>query len=99
MTSQKQNVQTDGSIPATRDKNSVKFRGGLKFISSLLLPFALGIFTVGVTFQQQSAVKQQRDDDREAAEQQRINDRNASQQQRYQEKQAELQLRLLKLRF
>ncbi|CAF1533281.1 unnamed protein product [Rotaria magnacalcarata] len=87
MTSQKQNVQTDGSILATRDKKSLKFRGGLKFISSLLLPLALGVFTVVITFQQQSATKQQRDDDREAAEQQRINDRNASQQQRDQEKQ------------
>ncbi|CAM4976654.1 unnamed protein product [Rotaria socialis] len=87
MISQKKNVQTDGSILATRDKKRGKFRGSLKFVSSLLLPIALGVFTVVITFQQQSAAKQQRDDDREAAEQQRINDRNASQQQRDQEKQ------------
>ncbi|CAF3357720.1 unnamed protein product [Rotaria socialis] len=87
MISQKKNVQTDGSILATRDKKRGKFRGSLKFVSSLLLPLALGVFTVVITFQQQSAAKQQRDDDREAAEQQRINDRNASQQQRDQEKQ------------
>ncbi|CAF4880910.1 unnamed protein product [Rotaria socialis] len=69
MTSQKQNVQTDGSILATREKKRVKFSGSLKFVSSLLLPLTLGVFTVVITFQQQSAAKQQRDGDREAAKQ------------------------------
>ncbi|CAF4364045.1 unnamed protein product [Rotaria socialis] len=69
MTSQKKNVQTDGSILATREKKRVKFSGSLKFVSSLLLPLTLGVFTVVITFQQQSAAKQQRDGDREAAKQ------------------------------
>ncbi|CAF4926956.1 unnamed protein product [Rotaria socialis] len=69
MTSQKQNVQTDGSILATREKKRVKFSGSLKFVSSLLLPLTLGVFTVVLTFQPQSAAKQQRDGDREAAKQ------------------------------
>ncbi|CAF1176782.1 unnamed protein product [Rotaria magnacalcarata] len=82
MASPEQIIRTDGSVIGTRDQKSVNFRGGLKFISSLLLPLALGVFTIVITFQQQSAAKQQRDDDRNAAEQQRINDRNAAEQQR-----------------
>ncbi|CAF3236743.1 unnamed protein product [Rotaria socialis] len=64
-------IQMDGSAIETRDQKSVKFRGGLRFISSLLLPLTLGIFTIVITFQQQTAAKQQRNDDREAAQQQR----------------------------
>ncbi|CAF4029351.1 unnamed protein product [Rotaria magnacalcarata] len=71
MASPEQIIQMDGSGTETRAKKSVKFRGGLKFISSLLLPLALGVFTIVITFQQQSAAKQQRDDDREASKQQR----------------------------
>ncbi|CAF3502140.1 unnamed protein product [Rotaria socialis] len=86
MTSQKQNVQTDGSTLATRDKKRVKFRGSLKFVSSLLLPLTLGVFTVVITFQQQSAAKQQRDNDRNAAKQLRDQEKQDAELLRKQEK-------------
>ncbi|CAF4619653.1 unnamed protein product, partial [Rotaria magnacalcarata] len=94
MASPEQIIRTDGSVIGTRDQKSVNFRGGLKFISSLLLPLALGVFTIVITFQQQSAAKQQRDDDRNAAEQQRINDRNAAEQQRINDRNAAEQQRI-----
>lgn len=57
----------------------------LKFISSLLLPLMLGIFTVVITIHQQNAVKMQRAEDQNTARQQRelerelANDRYQSQ--------------------
>ncbi|CAF4386856.1 unnamed protein product, partial [Rotaria magnacalcarata] len=71
MAAPEQIIQMDESVIETRGQKSVKFRGGLRFISSLLLPLTLGIFTIVITFQQQSAAKQQRIDDREASQQQR----------------------------
>lgn len=65
--------------------NIFKGKWVLKLMSSLLLPLALGIFTVVITFHQQSAAKQQRAEDREAARLQREEDRNASILQRQQD--------------
>ncbi|CAM4982618.1 unnamed protein product [Rotaria socialis] len=56
-------------------------------MSSLLLPLSLGVFTIVITFQQQSAAQRQRIEDRDAAELQRAEDRNASRLQREQDKQ------------
>ncbi|CAF1668372.1 unnamed protein product [Didymodactylos carnosus] len=35
----------------------IKLQDGLKFMSSLLLPLVLGVFTVVITFEQQKAAK------------------------------------------
>ena len=48
----------------------------LQLLSSLLLPLMLGIFTVVITFHQQKAAQQQRQEDRQAAEQLRDLERN-----------------------
>lgn len=48
----------------------------LKFISSLLLPLALGVFTLVITLQQQQIAKQQREEDRIAADRHRELERN-----------------------
>ncbi|CAF3648053.1 unnamed protein product, partial [Rotaria socialis] len=91
MTSPKENIRTDGPILANRAKKSAKRRGCLEFMSSLLLPLSLGVFTIVITFQQQSAAQQQRIEDRDAADLQRAEDRNASRLQREQnKKEAEL---------
>ncbi|CAF0939208.1 unnamed protein product [Adineta steineri] len=71
-------TQTDRSSRVTRHFNSLKTADVLKFLSSLLLPLALGIFTVVITFQQQQAAKQQRDEDRMASDKQRDQERNLS---------------------
>ncbi|CAF1923010.1 unnamed protein product [Rotaria magnacalcarata] len=82
MASQEQCVQTHGALRRARQPHDLKLRVGLQFISSLLLPLTLDVFTVVITFQQQSAAKQQRDEDRMAAELQRAEDQNASLMQR-----------------
>ncbi|CAF1027869.1 unnamed protein product [Adineta steineri] len=74
-------TQTDRSSRVTRHFNSLKTADVLKFLSSLLLPLALGIFTVVITFQQQQAAKQQRDEDRMASDKQRDQDKNLSDEQ------------------
>ncbi|CAF0923507.1 unnamed protein product [Adineta steineri] len=71
-------TQTDRSSRVARHFNSLKTADVLKFLSSLLLPLALGIFTVVITFQQQQAAKQQRDEDRMASDKQRDQDKNLS---------------------
>ncbi|CAF2086561.1 unnamed protein product, partial [Rotaria magnacalcarata] len=88
MASQEQCVQTHGALRRARKPHDLKLRVGLQFISSLLLPLTLGVFTVVITFQQQSAAKQQRDEDRMAAELQRAEDRNASLMQRREDQDA-----------
>ena len=60
----------------------LKINDCLQLVSSLLLPLALGVFTMVITFQQQKAAQQQRDEDRYAAHLQRERDQNASDLQR-----------------
>ncbi|CAF4411907.1 unnamed protein product [Rotaria sp. Silwood2] len=57
----------------------------LRLISSLLLPLALGIFTVVITFHQQNVATKQRLEDRALAERQREQDLNISREQRLQD--------------
>ncbi|CAF3793996.1 unnamed protein product [Rotaria magnacalcarata] len=95
MDSQEQNEKLGQSLAGTRKSNDLKLKGGLKFISALFLPLALGVFTVVITLQQQSAAKQQRDEDRTAAEQQRAEDRNASRLQRFEDRNASQEQRQL----
>jgi uncharacterized protein YjbI with pentapeptide repeats len=68
MVSQEQSTQTDQSVSSPRQLFDLRPQGVLKFISSLLLPLALGVFTVVITFEQQKAAKQQRDEDRYASQ-------------------------------
>ncbi|CAF4130961.1 unnamed protein product, partial [Rotaria sp. Silwood2] len=75
MVSHEQSTQTD-QFPCRLF--GFKLRDSLKCISSLLLPLTLGVFTVVITFQQQKAAKQQRDEDRNASQLQREQDRNES---------------------
>jgi len=75
MVSQDKSTQTDQSVSLPRRLFGLKFRSVLKFISALLLPLALGVFTVVITFDQQKAAKQQRDEDRHASTLQREQDK------------------------
>ncbi len=58
----------------------------LKFVSSLILPLMLGVFTVVITFQQQKLAQNQRIEDMYLARQQRLEDKNESRLQREQDK-------------
>ncbi|CAM4802515.1 unnamed protein product [Rotaria magnacalcarata] len=86
MPSKRKSTRMDRSIRAFRRISGLRLADLLKFISSLLLPLSFGVFTIIITFQQQSAAKQQRDEDRNASQLQRDEDRNASQLQRQQER-------------
>jgi hypothetical protein len=61
-------------------------KDALQFLSSLILPVMLGVFTVVITFQQQKLAQEQRIEDMNVARQQRLEDRNESQSQREQDK-------------
>ncbi|CAF1481962.1 unnamed protein product [Rotaria magnacalcarata] len=76
MTTREKSTQTDRSFFVTGSLSSLKLRDGLKFISSLILPLTLGVFTVIITFQQHEAAKQQREQDRRSTELQREQERN-----------------------
>jgi uncharacterized protein YjbI with pentapeptide repeats len=75
---QEQSTQTDRYLPASRKVFGVNFQGFLKFVSSLLLPLALGVFTVVITYQQQDAAKQQRKEDQIASQLLREQERKLS---------------------
>ncbi|CAF3836380.1 unnamed protein product [Rotaria magnacalcarata] len=79
MLSQERSTQTDQSL-VTRPLSSLKLKDGLKFASSLLLPLALGVFTVIITFEQHNSSKQQREVDRKGSELQREQERNLTDQ-------------------
>ena len=86
MVLQEQATQTEQ--PLSEDR---KYLGGLtgknllKFLSSLILPLMLGIFTVVVTFEQQNVARQQRLEDQQMARLQRLDDKNESRLQREQD--------------
>ncbi|CAF4220130.1 unnamed protein product [Rotaria socialis] len=71
-----------------RQVSGLNLSDGLKFISSLLLPLALGVFTVVITFEQQKTTRHQRDEDRLAFQLQREEDRNSSRLQREEDRDA-----------
>lgn len=75
MGSQERSTQTDQPGFVSRQLFDLRRKGILNFISSLLLPLALGVFTIIITFEQQKAAKQQRDEDRYASELQRQQDK------------------------
>jgi uncharacterized protein YjbI with pentapeptide repeats len=53
-------------------------KDGLQFLSSLILPMMLGVFTVVITFQQQKLAQEQRIEDMNVARQRWLEDRNES---------------------
>ncbi|CAM4857880.1 unnamed protein product [Rotaria socialis] len=86
MLSPEKSTQTDQADLLPRKLFGLKLKDSLKFISSLLLPLVLGVFTLVITMQQQQLAKQQREQDRVSADRQREQDRNLSELQRVQEK-------------
>jgi hypothetical protein len=72
MTTQEQCIETDQPRVVTGRFSGLKLRYALKFISSLLLPMVLGVFTLVITLQQQDMAKKQRDEDRNASRLSRI---------------------------
>ncbi|CAM2707641.1 unnamed protein product [Rotaria socialis] len=86
MLSLEKSTQTDQADLLPRKLFGLRLKDSLKFISSLLLPLVLGVFTLVITMQQQQLAKQQREQDRVSADRQREQDRNLSELQRVQEK-------------
>src|SRR5271163_3572 len=84
MVSQEQTTQTEQYRNRYREYSFLIGRYMLKFLSSLILPLMLGIFTVVITFQQQKLAREQRLEDLQSARQQRLEDRNESELQRQQ---------------
>ncbi|CAF3061609.1 unnamed protein product [Rotaria socialis] len=73
-------TQTDQSLRIANQFYGLKLKYGLQFMSSLLLPLVLGVFTAIITIQQQSAAREQRNQDRNASEKQRLEDQMAAKQ-------------------
>ena len=61
-------------------------KDGLQFLSSMILPLMLGVFTVVITFQKQKLAQEQRIEDMNLARQQRLEDRNESRMYREQDR-------------
>lgn len=80
MASQDKNTQTEQYSCLRCHYIRLKLSNVLKFMSSLLLPLTLGIFTIIVTFHQQEVARQQRVEDRRASELQRELERNLDEQ-------------------
>ncbi|CAF2109632.1 unnamed protein product [Rotaria magnacalcarata] len=80
MIPQEKSTQKDRLLFAPRQLFGLRLGDILKFMSSLLLPLALGVFTVIITFQQQNAAKQQRDEDRKSSELQREQEKSLEEQ-------------------
>ncbi|CAF3425074.1 unnamed protein product [Rotaria socialis] len=76
MTPREESTQTDQSLAVTGSLSSLKLTDVLKFISSLLLPLTLGVFTVIITVQQHEVAKQQREQDQRSSELQREQERH-----------------------
>ncbi len=82
MVSQEQATQTEQIQNQYRQYFSLTSKNVLKFVSSLILPLMLGVFTVVITFHQQKVAREQRIEDIQLARQQRLEDKNESQLQR-----------------
>jgi uncharacterized protein YjbI with pentapeptide repeats len=77
--------QRDGQQSRYRTVYGLTVKDVLQFLSSLVLPLMLGIFTVVITFHQQTTAREQRLEDRIALREQRLEDRDESRQQRKQD--------------
>ncbi len=76
MVSQEKSTQTDRSNFVSHELYGLKPKDTLKFISSLILPLVLGIFTIVITIQQQNSAKIQREEDRKVSQLQLELERN-----------------------
>ncbi|CAF3791787.1 unnamed protein product, partial [Adineta steineri] len=85
MLSREQGTQTDRFRYQSHGFYGLTLKDILKFVSSLLLPLMLGVFTVVFTIHQQNVTSRQRVEDRQLARQQWLEDQNASRLQRQQE--------------
>ncbi len=85
MVSHERATQTEQVQNQNREYRGLRGKYVLKFISSLLLPLMLGIFTVVVTFEQQKVARQQRLEDKTESRLQREQDKNESQSKRDQD--------------
>ncbi|CAF1416458.1 unnamed protein product [Adineta ricciae] len=85
MISQENATQTEQTHSQNNKFCSLTIQNILQFISSLILPLMLGIFTVVITLHQQNISMKQRREDHEIARNQRLEDRNESHLQRVQE--------------
>ncbi|CAF3935373.1 unnamed protein product [Rotaria magnacalcarata] len=94
MVFQDKTTQTDQFLVLSREFSGLKLKHVLKFLSSLLLPLALGVFTLIISLQQQQLAKQQREEDRNASKQQRIEDREATERLREQDRNSSKQQRI-----
>ncbi|CAF3224383.1 unnamed protein product [Rotaria socialis] len=94
MVFQDKKTQTDQFLVSSREFSGLKLKHVLKFLSSLLLPLALGVFTLIISLQQQQLAKQQREEDRNASKQQRIEDREATERLREQDRNLSQQQRI-----
>jgi uncharacterized protein YjbI with pentapeptide repeats len=86
MVLQEQAAQTEQLTNQDRKYIGLTRKNMLKFLSSLILPLMLGIFTVVITFEQQKVGRQQRLEDQQLARLQRLEDKNESRLQREQDK-------------
>ncbi|CAF0973140.1 unnamed protein product [Adineta steineri] len=68
VTSSEEVMETKSSGFLPRKMFGLQFKHGLKFISSLLLPLVLGVFTSIIAIQQQKLARQQRNEDRTASQ-------------------------------
>jgi len=76
MVSQEQATQTEQLKNQYRQYFGLTSKTILKFISSLILPLMLGVFTVVITFHQQKVAREQRIEDMQLVRQQRLEDKN-----------------------
>ena len=76
MTDQKSSETIEERRQKPRRCCGLSLKDGLNFLSSLILPSMLGVFTVIITFQQQKIAQQQRTEDLQVTRQQRLEDRN-----------------------
>ena len=78
MVHHEKSTQTDNFIATSHQQHRVNFKSIIKFMSSLLLPLVLGIFTSVITIRQESMASKQREADRVSAELQRAQERQLS---------------------
>jgi uncharacterized protein YjbI with pentapeptide repeats len=78
MVSQEKSTQTNPSLLVLTELFGFKLKYFLKFVSSLLVPLALGVCTVVITVNYQNAVKRQHEEDRNASQLQRELEKNLS---------------------
>jgi hypothetical protein len=71
MFGRKRDIQAKRRHHRSRRFCGLSVKDGLQFLSSLILPLMLGVFTVVITFEQQKIARQQRLEDKIELKQQR----------------------------